>query len=171
MQLRNGGCEMRLELTTIDWQIINDGVMGGLSRSSFDLSKQGLNFWGSLSTANRGGFASVRGRLCDPPGRIYGFRLTVSGDGRRYQFRLRESAEPDDIAWRAFFDTGAEATAVALTLEEFEPVIRGQRVEVLPRLVDRPVNYIGVMLTSRQPGPFRLRIHSIDIMQREQSGV
>jgi monofunctional biosynthetic peptidoglycan transglycosylase len=162
---------MRLDLAAIDWQIINDGVMGGLSRSAVDLDDHGLSFHGSLSTANRGGFASVRGRLPDPQERICGFRLQVSGDGRRYQFRLRESADSGDIAWRAFFDTGEDTRAVSLSLEEFEPVIRGRRVEVLPSLVDRPVNYIGLMLTSKQPGPFSLRVHSIEILQNEQNGV
>jgi len=162
---------MRLDLAAIDWQIINDGVMGGLSRSYVAVSDQGLTFQGSLSTANRGGFASIRARLPSLPGRIHGFSLRVSGDGRRYQFRLRESADPDDIAWRTFFETGAAARDVSLSLEEFEPVIRGQRVEVLPPLVERPVNYIGVMLTSKRPGPFRLQVHSIDILQQEQNGV
>jgi len=162
---------MRLDLTAIEWQIINDGVMGGLSRSSFGLSDQSLDFQGMLSTENRGGFASVRGRLPAPLERICGFRLQVSGDGHRYQFRLRESAESGDIAWRAFFDTSEDTRAVSLSLEEFEPVIRGRRVEVLPPLADRLVNYVGVMLTSKRPGPFRLRVHSIDILQAEQSGV
>jgi len=162
---------MRLDLTAIEWQIINDGVMGGLSRSCVGLSGQALDFQGLLSTENRGGFASVRGRLPAPQERICGFRLKVSGDGRRYQFRLRESADSGDIAWRAFFDTGEDTRAVSLSLEEFEPVIRGRRVEVLPPLADRLVNYVGVMLTSKQPGPFSLRVHGIDILQAERSGV
>lgn len=162
---------MQLDLAAIDWQIINDGVMGGLSRSRFVVSDQGLIFEGSLSTANRGGFASIRGRLPAPAAQISGFCLQVSGDGRRYQLRLRESSDPDNIAWRAFFASGANVREVSLGLDDFEPVIRGRRVEVLPRLVDRPVNYIGVMLTSKQSGPFQLRVHRIDVLQQGQNRV
>lgn len=43
-----------------DWQIINDGVMGGLSKSSPVFSKNAVTFKGKLSLKNNGGFASYR---------------------------------------------------------------------------------------------------------------
>ena len=43
------------------WRIINDGVMGGLSRSSIEIVPPRVAvFEGSLSLENNGGFASVR---------------------------------------------------------------------------------------------------------------
>ncbi|MEO0777507.1 MAG: CIA30 family protein [Bacteroidota bacterium] len=43
-----------------DWGIINDGVMGGLSRGTFELNGNSLVFRGSVSLANNGGFTSVK---------------------------------------------------------------------------------------------------------------
>ena len=41
-----------------DWQIVDDGVMGGLSKGKFDISgKQTLKFSGNLSLKNNGGFS------------------------------------------------------------------------------------------------------------------
>ena len=47
-----------------DWKVVNDDVMGGISRASFDLNTEGdAEFKGTVSTANNGGFASVRYRF------------------------------------------------------------------------------------------------------------
>jgi NADH dehydrogenase [ubiquinone] 1 alpha subcomplex assembly factor 1 len=44
-----------------DWQTVNDGVMGGDSQGKFKIiDKKTLEFFGTLSLENNGGFASVR---------------------------------------------------------------------------------------------------------------
>ena len=50
------------EKTTIkDWRIVNDGVMGGISKSTIVLNETGNGeFSGHVSLANNGGFASVQ---------------------------------------------------------------------------------------------------------------
>lgn len=96
---------MQLEPARVDWRIINDGVMGGLSSSAFSLDNQGLHFRGSLSIANGGGFASIRGGLSAPLDHFAGIRISLTGDGRHYQLRLRETGDSGDIAWRASFET------------------------------------------------------------------
>ncbi len=43
------------------WQTVNDGVMGGVSEGQFKITeKNTLEFFGTLSLENNGGFASVR---------------------------------------------------------------------------------------------------------------
>ena len=44
-----------------EWQTVNDGVMGGVSEGKFKITdKKTLEFYGTLSLENNGGFASVR---------------------------------------------------------------------------------------------------------------
>jgi len=44
-----------------EWQAVNDGVMGDVSEGKFKITdKTTLEFFGTLSLANNGGFASVR---------------------------------------------------------------------------------------------------------------
>jgi NADH dehydrogenase [ubiquinone] 1 alpha subcomplex assembly factor 1 len=46
-----------------DWQAVNDGVMGGVSEGTFQITDRNtLAFVGTLSLENNGGFASVRTR-------------------------------------------------------------------------------------------------------------
>ena len=158
---------MQLDPEQIDWQIINDGVMGGRSRSTFTLDQEGLHFRGTLSTAFGGGFASIRGPLPRPLGPFSGFRLDLTGDGRRYQLRLRESADSNDIAWRAFFDTSGSRESISLSAEDFEPVIRGRRIVALPGLCNRTVRYIGFMLTDNEEGRFALSVHAMATREAE----
>ena len=44
------------------WQVVDDGVMGGLSKGNFksDKKKGNLIFAGNLSLENNGGFSSIR---------------------------------------------------------------------------------------------------------------
>jgi monofunctional biosynthetic peptidoglycan transglycosylase len=154
---------MQLDLAAIDWRPITDGVMGGRSRSDCALDGTGLNFRGVLSTANGGGFASIRGRLEPPLDPFASVRLTVTGDGRRYQIRLRESETPDDVAWRAAFNTTGERQTIVLAPADFEPVIRGRRIAGLGGLSGRHAHFIGFMLTSKEEGAFSLAIHEIEI--------
>jgi hypothetical protein len=155
---------VRLDLAHIDWQVINDGVMGGRSRSSFNVDQGGLHFRGTLSTAFGGGFASIRGGLPQPLDGFAGLRLEFRGDGRRYQVRLRESAESNAVAWRAFFDTGGGLETITLAHTDFAPVIRGRVVEALPDLSERALRYVGFMLTSKQEGDFGLTVQAIDML-------
>ena len=152
---------MLLEIDRMNWRIVNDTVMGGVSTSEFEIDGGTLLFRGRLSTENRGGFVSVLGRLKEPLVNVAGFELECSGDARRYQFRLRESDETREIAWRAFFNSQRQVSRTSLAIEKFHPVKRGQPVFAAKPLELVPVNFIGFMLTSRRPGPFELRVHSL----------
>ncbi len=43
------------------WYILNDGVMGGLSKGKLTETDEGMVFYGSVSLENNGGFTSYRG--------------------------------------------------------------------------------------------------------------
>ncbi len=150
-----------IDLRELDWLVVNDVVMGGRSSAVYGHSPSGLEFRGSLSTDNGGGFSSIRADYDRGFGDWKAFVLTVTGDGREYQFRLRENVNPDAVAWRARFRTNSRRQSVLLPREDFEAVIRGRRVETLPGITGRDLRYLGFMLTSDQPGPFSLTVHRL----------
>lgn len=154
---------MPLDLAAMPWRITNDGVMGGLSRSRVDMDHRVLTFEGELSRENNGGFASVLGALAEPLQPFHGVQLTVSGDGRRYQVRLRSDDDSRGIAWRAGFEAGPEPRRIMLTASDFEPVFRGRPVPGAPPLVDVPIRHLGFMLAGGEPGPFRLSVKDIEL--------
>jgi len=69
-----------------DWQIVNDGVMGGRSESRFRVEQGRGVFAGNLSPDNGGGFASVRTELKSRAGaNVVAVAVRVLGDGKTYQ--------------------------------------------------------------------------------------
>lgn len=146
------------------WRVVNDGVMGGLSRSEFldDGDGPGV-FRGTVSLDNNGGFASVRTAPADLGlGGFDGIRLQVRGDGKRYSFRLRTDDRFDGVAWSAPFETRAgEWVTVTLPFDEFRPTWRGRTVPGTPPLDPARIRQLGLLIADRQAGPFRIDIGRI----------
>lgn len=145
------------------WLIVNDTVMGGQSSASIRASHDGLLFSGELSLENNGGFASVRRVGSSVTWENGGpVSITVVGDGRNYQLRLRTSQRRDDIAYAAGFSTTAGAPlTLHFTENDFSAVWRGRQVPDAPPLQFSNVRQLGFMLADKQPGPFSLKIKQI----------
>jgi len=150
-----------LDMSPSPWQAINDGVMGGISSGRMEQSGDILRFEGTLSLENNGGFASVRRPIGEDLSNATGVKLQVRGDGRTYQFRMRQDDRFDGIAWRAEFSTSGDWQTVDLSFNEFIPVFRGRRVPEAGPVVPAAIRQIGFMLADKVPGPFALEIRSI----------
>jgi hypothetical protein len=150
------------------WGPIDDRVMGGVSRSrlGFDPAGHGV-FEGELSLEQGGGFASVRG-----PARSAGLRngrevrIEISGDGKRYRLSFRNDEEFDGIAYQVSFQTSASAgwIRIELPIADFEPTRRGRRLDNAPPLDTSRIRQIGLSISDRQAGSFRLGIRSIEML-------
>ena len=75
------------ENARMGWQIVNDGVMGGLSEGKVEFTGEGImKFSGTLSLQNNGGFTTARSEPVDLNlSNDLGLLLLVKGDGRTYQ--------------------------------------------------------------------------------------
>lgn len=154
--------------TPEEWIVVNDGVMGGLSRSEFVASGAGhATFRGTMSLENNGGFASVRGYLPKGiPTDARAIQIRVRGDGRPYQVRLRMGNRFDGIAYRAEFDTEPGSwTIVTLPLAGFEPTFRGYRPRNAAPLDLQDVRQLGLMIADKQAGPFQLDVEWIQAVE------
>lgn len=145
----------------VSWRIINDGVMGGISRSEMVFTKHGSGlFQGHLSLENNGGFASARqsGKSHDLSG-YNGLELQVTGDGRSYQLRLKTDNRYDGVSYRYRFTTepGIPIT-VSAPFADFDPVFRGRVVPDAPPLDPAKIEQIGFLIADEQAGPFRLEL-------------
>jgi hypothetical protein len=116
-----------------DWLIVNDGVMGGLSKSKFILSDSNTAvFSGNVSLENNGGFASTRTKAMQF--HLDGFKgilIRVKGDGKKYQFRIRTDDRFDGVSYRYHFETGINQwQTISIPFNKCVPVFRGR---ILPR--------------------------------------
>ncbi len=144
----------------LNWQIVNDGVMGGLSSSSIQIkSEQGL-FSGNVSLENNGGFASVRA-LLDRTNlkKVSKLLIRVKGDGKTYQFRVRTNKRFDGTAYQTFFKTEKDKwTNHVFSAEDFQATFRGMKVPQAPELKLEGIEQIGFLIAGKQQGSFSLII-------------
>lgn len=156
-----------LTLEAAPWLEINDGVMGGLSISQVRNEEGRLIFAGELSLENNGGFASARRAIEPLPCEVQRVRLEVRGDGRTYQFRIRQDSRFDGIAWSLPFPSGADWRTVELPLEHFTAVFRGRPALNAGSVEAARVQQIGLMLADKRPGVFRLEVRAIEFLGPE----
>jgi len=150
--------------TAADWLAVNDGVMGGISSSTMEVTSDGTGvFAGRLSLENNGGFASVRTVLeSGDLSRFVGLVLRVRGDGRRYQVRLRTDARFDGLAYQAEFDTApGRWTTVVLPFDTFAPTFRGYVPRNAPPLDPGAIRQLGFLIGDKREGVFRLEVQRI----------
>lgn len=150
------------ESAKLDWRVVDDGVMGGLSQGKREIGKDGiLRFFGTLSLENNGGFSSLRtGDVKLDLSGAEGVILRVNGDGRTYQLRFSTDAEyrGREMSFQAGFPTTkGEWTEVKVPFTRFLGTWRGME---LPDKVFDParIRRIGLQVADKKAGPFELRV-------------
>jgi len=147
-----------------DWQTINDGVMGGVSEGKFKITdKKTLEFFGTLSLENNGGFASVRTKA-----KKFGLEkgetlvVKVRGDGREYSLNLYPNKPLIAFSYRAAVQTKKdEWIEIKLPLDKFEATSFGRPVKDAGPVNPEEINALGLMLGDKKAGPFKMEVEWI----------
>ncbi|CAN1847397.1 Protein HIGH CHLOROPHYLL FLUORESCENCE PHENOTYPE 173, chloroplastic, partial [Linum perenne] len=189
--LRSGkllfGCEGS-EFKDLPWGSLDDVVMGGVSESTFQIDTTGGEdggptgvFKGVVSTANNGGFTSVRTKNFSVPEDVSaydGFELRLKGDGRRYKLIVRTSSDWDTVGYTVGFDTTeGQWQSIRLPFSSLKPIFRARTVPDAPPF--DPSNIISFQLMFSKfesdgklnptfaEGPFQLPLSSIKTFLKE----
>ncbi len=149
-----------------EWQNVNDGVMGGVSEGKFKIrEKKTLEFVGTLSLENNGGFASVRTKA-KKLGLEKGDTVVakVRGDGREYMLNLYLNKPLIAFSYRATVQTKKdEWIEVKVPLDKFEATSFGRVVKDAGPVKPEEVNSLGFMLSDKKAGPFKMEVESIKV--------
>nr|WP_290698711.1 CIA30 family protein [Halomonas sp. UBA3074] len=148
------------------WYAVDDGVMGGFSQSTFSVTNNESHFHGEVSLENGGGFASVRREpngfeptLAD----AHGIALTVRGDGRTYQLRLKSTSLGNASAYRVKFTPSQDAwETLHFSWDAFEAVRRGTVLSDAPAVTPSEIHQLGFLIADRTAGPFCLQVRRIE---------
>ena len=148
---------------TPGWRIINDGVMGGVSRSSFKLDADGnAVFSGAVSLDNNGGFCSVRYNFKRMNiGKFKSIVLRVKGDGKRYQFRIRHNSN-DYYSYITYFQTNGEWQTIELKLDEMYPSFRGRKLD-MDNFDKDSIEEIAFLIGNGKEEKFSIKIDRIQL--------
>ncbi len=155
-----------------DWSIVNDGVMGGLSKGKVQISKDGImKFSGDLSLENNGGFSLVEsGEIDLNLSNDIGVLLLVKGDGREYQLRFESDAKfrGMPVSFSGSFKTKkGEWEQVKVPFSDFKGGWRGRD---LPdeKLNPAAIGNIGIIIADKKQAPFALEVDWIRTYGKDQ---
>jgi NADH dehydrogenase [ubiquinone] 1 alpha subcomplex assembly factor 1 len=141
-----------------EWDVVNDGVMGGRSAGFVAVEQGALRFTGTLVTQG-GGFTSVRARRAvDLTGQL-GIEMRVRGSGRQFEVELDDGvrAYGRTVSRRAPFATSAEWTVVRVPFSALRSTIFGRAVNA-PVIDVARIRGMGLYMADGQDGPFRLEV-------------
>lgn len=156
------------KLETNQMMIVNDTVMGGRSSSKYSMNEQTVTFNGDVSLRNNGGFASLR--------MVWPFEDTVAsnkvqlkltGDGKKYQFRLRTDRGYAGASYVYEFETIKDTSMlIEMNLEQFIPSFRGRVLTNMPKLRLEDVKQMGLLIAGKQTGKFSIQLESISVLPK-----
>jgi NADH dehydrogenase [ubiquinone] 1 alpha subcomplex assembly factor 1 len=150
------------------WQAVNDGVMGGVSEGRFTITDdKTLQFSGTLSLENNGGFASVRTKPM-ALGIKAGDTLVVrvKGDGREYVLNIYTKSRRMAFSYRAPLPTTKdEWREVEIPLADFIPTAFGRRVQGMGPVEPNQINGLGFMLSDKKPGKFAMQVEWVQLVR------
>ena len=153
-------------INSVEWMVVNDNVMGGVSRSKVSINPEGfMLFNGDVSLDYGGGFASVRSSYENwGIGKFDGFVIKVWGDGKSYQFRCRMGNNFGGLAYRHYFQTNNEKwQEIRLPFSKFVPTFRGRIISDAKPLDPDSIRNLGLMISDKQSGNFNLKIAWIGV--------
>ncbi len=146
-----------------EWRIVNDGVMGGKSKSSLVLTDAGHGqFSGRVSLANNGGFASVQFNTTVKLAKEDKFIvLRVKGDGKSYEFRLKNDISQSE-SYVHKFTTSGEWQTIKLAIKEFYPQFRGRKLNI-ENFNFENIEQLSFLIANKKEEDFKLLIDWIGV--------
>lgn len=145
------------------WMIVDDGVMGGLSKGSMELNDEGhAEFLGFVTTENNGGFSSVRHSFKEKDVSEFSHVvLKIKGDGKEYQFRIKKSRY-DRASYINTFKTTGEWESIKIPLKDFYSSFRGYKLD-RPNFDGSNIEEVTFLIANKKNEDFKLVIDSISL--------
>ena len=148
---------------TNDWKIVDDGVMGGISKSVINLDEEGNGiFEGHVSLENNGGFSSVRHQFKTVDmSKSKRFILRVQGDGKSYQFRVKSQLN-NYYSYKYDFKTNKNWQIIEIPFDELVPTFRGRTLG-MPTFPNKVLEEVGFLISNKIEEDFSLKIDFVKV--------
>ena len=146
------------------WRVVNDGVMGGLSKGILNYEKETVIFKGSLSLENNGGFASFRSEPGNYDLSTYK-TVTVKDRGHGGKFGLRFTTS--DVYYLPYYKMmitpGDEWQTTTFNLKDFEQyrLLDKTGLKVSKEALSN-VRRVGLIKSDKVEGAFLLEVDFIE---------
>jgi len=129
-----------------------------LSEATFKVGENGTAlFTGEVSLENNGGFSSIRynTQKTDVEGYTT-LAITLKGDGKDYQVRIRENND-DYFSYIATFQTSGKWETIEIPLKEMFPSFRGQKLD-RPNFKGKTIVELTFLIGNKKAEAFTLEL-------------
>ncbi|WP_439151511.1 CIA30 family protein [Winogradskyella sp.] len=146
-----------------NWRILDDVVMGGRSDGNFKVNSDGYGeYYGDVSLKNNGGFSSLRYYFETRKTEDYSkFVLRIKGDGKAYQFRVKDDSS-NRYSFIFEFETTGDWQTVTIPFSEMYASFRGYRVDI-PNYKGNQMEEIAFLIGNKKEESFKILIDSISL--------
>ncbi|KAL3936219.1 MAG: hypothetical protein SGBAC_008417 [Bacillariaceae sp.] len=173
-----------LELSSLSWFALDDGVMGGKSSTEHGKVNEAgaLEFSGTINT-DGGGFCSIRTELPTKlPPNSTGVRIKYTGDGKTFKFTLSDGSHRyDTLSWQQDIPTKKESGDLEVLEVQYSDLIPAMGPRKAPSgirfnrdLIKEITFMLSLQLSNGKPNPvstfgkgvfpFALEIHSVEFI-------
>jgi len=155
--------DFKKDSSTSNWRVVDDEVMGGLSNGKLSVNEQGFGlFSGNVSTKNNGGFSSIRYRFnAIKTSNNQKISIRIKGDGKRYQFRVKDKISQYH-SYIYYFETNGEWQTISIPLKDMYPSFRGRKLTI-PNFNHTQIEEIAFLIANKKSERFELLIDNISI--------
>jgi hypothetical protein len=154
---------------TKDWFTLTDNVMGGVSTSKIVANAKSLEFSGSISFQNNGGFASLR----SPFGKydLSGYTdvsIRFKSSAQKFALTLENSRNWWEPNYKYQFQSeqSSDWKTVTFKLMDIHEEIIGRKTgNVIDKSILKDVCRIGIITNDKKEGPFSIEIDYIEFIK------
>lgn len=144
-----------------NWKIIDDVVMGGRSDGNFKINEQGHGeFTGAISLRNNGGFSSLRYNFKTVNSSKFSkFVIRIKGDGKVYQFRVKDQRN-NRYSYIYQFTTTTDWQTIEIPFSKMYASFRGYSLD-MPNYSGTQMEEIAFLIGNKKEENFKLLIDAI----------
>lgn len=146
-----------------NWKVVDDIVMGGRSNGSFTINEAHFGeFSGKVSLENNGGFSSLRYNFeTKTTVNFSKFILRLKGDGKSYQFRVKDKRF-NRYSFIYTFETTNDWQTIEIPFKDMSAAFRGYKVDI-PNFEGIEMEEIAFLIGNKKAENFILLIDSISL--------
>ncbi len=151
------------ESDLIDWTIVNDGVMGGVSQSEMIINKDGnALFSGKISLDYNGGFASVRYNPKTIDIKSYKkIIIRCKGPANKYQIRAKSSSN-ERHSYIQYIEVSENWKEIEVDMASMYPTFRGYELDK-PNYPKEMLDEFAILIGNKKQEEFTLEIDWIEL--------
>lgn len=144
-----------------DWHVVNDGVMGGLSKGEKSINDAGNGlFKGAVSIQNNGGFTSIKHSFSKKSvSQFKVIKLALKGDGKPYQFRIKSNLK-QHYSYIQEFETSGQWETITIPFDAFYSSFRGNKLNQT-NYDGKFIEEVAFLIGNKRKESFALEIESI----------